>query len=226
MMALERLRGIRDDSSGRRAVKTMFASECHPGCAVRAAALLCLLSLINSSSGLPADSRNTGLQRRSVAEQQFMHDKGRVLQELGRRLWVQSVVGEVHTAMGRDANRVASHAPRSLAAAATDAAGAASSTHLIPWGGARSADPAAAVAAVAAVGHPPIKNPASGKALAHRRALSLQETDANGPTWRHGKAAAAAAASKGVARLHASRELGKGARNARSVTVARSGPWR
>ncbi|CAN0425140.1 unnamed protein product [Lampetra fluviatilis] len=190
----------------------MYVAESSPGCAVRTATLLCLLSLLNSSNGLPADPRNTGLQRRSVAEQQFMHDKGRVLQELGRRLWVQSVVGEVHTAMGRDANRVPSHAPRSLAAAATDAAGAASSSHLLPWGRARAADPAAA----AAVGHPPIKNPASGKALAHRRALSPQETDANGPTWRHGKAAGAA--SKGVARLHAPRVLGKGARNARSVT--------
>ncbi|XP_061420462.1 uncharacterized protein LOC133350291 isoform X2 [Lethenteron reissneri] len=215
MMALERLRGTRDESSGRRAMKTMFVTESPPGCAVRTAAtLLCLLSLLNSSNGLPADPRNTGLQRRSVAEQQFMHDKGRVLQELGRRLWVQSVVGEVHTAMGRDANRVASHAPRSLAAAATDAAGAASSSHLLPWGRARAVDPAAA----GAVGHPPMKNPASGKALAHRRALSLQETDANGPTWRHGKVAAAAVASKGVVRQHAPRVLGKGARNARSVT--------
>ncbi|XP_072291608.1 parathyroid hormone-like hormone b [Eucyclogobius newberryi] len=36
--------------------------------------------------------------RRSVSHAQLMHDKGRTLQELTRRLWIQDLLEKVHTA--------------------------------------------------------------------------------------------------------------------------------
>ncbi|XP_037098799.1 parathyroid hormone-like hormone a isoform X2 [Syngnathus acus] len=42
----------------------------------------------------PADART----RRSVTHAQLMHDKGRTLQDFKRRLWLQELLDEVHTA--------------------------------------------------------------------------------------------------------------------------------
>lgn len=39
-----------------------------------------------------------GCRRRSVSHAQLMHDKGRTLQEFKRRLWLQELLDEVHTA--------------------------------------------------------------------------------------------------------------------------------
>ncbi|XP_038636801.1 parathyroid hormone-related protein-like isoform X2 [Scyliorhinus canicula] len=40
------------------------------------------------------------IQKRSVSEHQFMHDRSRAMQELQRRLWLHNVMGELHTAEG------------------------------------------------------------------------------------------------------------------------------
>ncbi|NXM58697.1 PTH4 protein, partial [Illadopsis cleaveri] len=40
--------------------------------------------------------------RRAVAEQQLMHDKGRAVQGLKRLMWLQHARGAVHTASSRD----------------------------------------------------------------------------------------------------------------------------
>ncbi|XP_028306139.1 parathyroid hormone-related protein-like [Gouania willdenowi] len=45
--------------------------------------------------------------RRSVSHAQLMHDKGRSLQEFKRRMWLQELLEEVHTAH----NQRASHVP-------------------------------------------------------------------------------------------------------------------
>lgn len=37
-------------------------------------------------------------RKRSVAHTQFMHDKGRTLQDFKRRMWLQELLDEVHTA--------------------------------------------------------------------------------------------------------------------------------
>ncbi|XP_051916355.1 parathyroid hormone-related protein-like [Hippocampus zosterae] len=42
-----------------------------------------------------------GRMRRSVSHAQLMHDKGRSMQELKRRLWLQELLEEVHTAEER-----------------------------------------------------------------------------------------------------------------------------
>ncbi|XP_069759884.1 parathyroid hormone-related protein-like isoform X2 [Narcine bancroftii] len=44
---------------------------------------------------------NSNIKKRSVSEHQFMHDKSRSIQELQRRIWLNSVMGELHTAEGR-----------------------------------------------------------------------------------------------------------------------------
>lgn len=41
-------------------------------------------------------------RRRSVTHTQFMHDKGRALQDFKRRMWLQELLDEVHTADIRD----------------------------------------------------------------------------------------------------------------------------
>ncbi|XP_061678048.1 parathyroid hormone-related protein-like [Syngnathoides biaculeatus] len=45
----------------------------------------------------PADALSSRM-RRSVSHAQLMHDKGRSMQELKRRLWLQELLEEVHTA--------------------------------------------------------------------------------------------------------------------------------
>ncbi|XP_061139375.1 parathyroid hormone-related protein-like [Syngnathus typhle] len=50
--------------------------------------------------GRPADALS-GRTRRSVSHAQLMHDKGRSMQELKRRLWLQELLEEVHTAEER-----------------------------------------------------------------------------------------------------------------------------
>ncbi|XP_028306614.1 parathyroid hormone-like hormone a [Gouania willdenowi] len=40
--------------------------------------------------------------RRSVSHAQLMHDKGRTLQDFKRRLWLQELLDEIHTAQIRD----------------------------------------------------------------------------------------------------------------------------
>ncbi|AWO98366.1 putative parathyroid hormone-related protein-like, partial [Scophthalmus maximus] len=42
------------------------------------------------------------LQKRSVTHAQLMHDKGRTLQDFKRRMWLQELLDEVHTAEIRD----------------------------------------------------------------------------------------------------------------------------
>uniref|UniRef100_A0A8C6T224 Parathyroid hormone-like hormone b n=1 Tax=Neogobius melanostomus TaxID=47308 RepID=A0A8C6T224_9GOBI len=43
-------------------------------------------------------------RRRSVSHAQLMHDKGRSLQELKRRLWIQDLLEKVHTASESDSH--------------------------------------------------------------------------------------------------------------------------
>ncbi|XP_067906715.1 parathyroid hormone-related protein-like [Heterodontus francisci] len=50
--------------------------------------------------GKPVDEISI-IQKRSVSEHQFMHDKSRSIQELQRRIWLHNVMGELHTAEGR-----------------------------------------------------------------------------------------------------------------------------
>ncbi|XP_077373851.1 parathyroid hormone-like hormone b [Festucalex cinctus] len=52
--------------------------------------------------GRPADALGSRM-RRSVSHAQLMHDKGRSMQELKRRLWLQELLEEVHTANDDDA---------------------------------------------------------------------------------------------------------------------------
>ncbi|XP_077566808.1 parathyroid hormone-related protein-like [Stigmatopora nigra] len=47
--------------------------------------------------GRPVDALSSRM-RRSVSHAQLMHDKGRSMQELKRRLWLQELLEEVHTA--------------------------------------------------------------------------------------------------------------------------------
>ncbi|XP_077423302.1 parathyroid hormone-like hormone b [Vanacampus margaritifer] len=47
--------------------------------------------------GRPGDALSSRM-RRSVSHAQLMHDKGRSMQELKRRLWLQELLEEVHTA--------------------------------------------------------------------------------------------------------------------------------
>ncbi|XP_029909275.1 parathyroid hormone-related protein-like [Myripristis murdjan] len=47
--------------------------------------------------GRPVDALS-GRTRRSVSHAQLMHDKGRSLQEFKRRMWLQELLEEVHTA--------------------------------------------------------------------------------------------------------------------------------
>ncbi|XP_055078447.1 parathyroid hormone-related protein-like [Periophthalmus magnuspinnatus] len=47
--------------------------------------------------GRPFDTYRSRI-RRSVSHAQLMHDKGRSLQELKRRLWIQDLLEKVHTA--------------------------------------------------------------------------------------------------------------------------------
>nr|XP_061826402.1 parathyroid hormone-related protein-like isoform X1 [Nerophis lumbriciformis] len=47
--------------------------------------------------GMPLDGASSRM-RRSVSHAQLMHDKGRSMQEFKRRLWLQELLDEVHTA--------------------------------------------------------------------------------------------------------------------------------
>ncbi|CAN0425115.1 unnamed protein product [Lampetra fluviatilis] len=93
------------------------------------------------------------ISKRSVAEQQFMNDKGRMLKEMGRRLWMHSMVSEVHTApRGRDGGMP----PRA------SLSGARAGSRVALHRSLRHVDPAAAAAAAASHGlHQP------GSTLAH-----------------------------------------------------------
>ncbi|XP_071374165.1 parathyroid hormone-like hormone b [Centroberyx affinis] len=62
--------------------------------------------------GRPIDALSSRT-RRSVSHAQLMHDKGRSLQEFKRRMWLQELLEEVHTADGERApplqSRTAGH---------------------------------------------------------------------------------------------------------------------
>ncbi|KAM9824268.1 parathyroid hormone-like hormone a [Neosynchiropus ocellatus] len=51
--------------------------------------------------GRPIDALSNRIKR-SVTHAQLMHDKGRTIQDLKRRLWLQELLDEVHTAAIRD----------------------------------------------------------------------------------------------------------------------------
>ncbi|KPP60825.1 parathyroid hormone-related protein-like [Scleropages formosus] len=51
--------------------------------------------------GRPIDAL-TNRMRRSVTHAQLMHDKGRTLQDFKRRMWLQELLDEVHTAEVRE----------------------------------------------------------------------------------------------------------------------------
>uniref|UniRef100_A0A3Q3DU14 Parathyroid hormone-like hormone a n=2 Tax=Hippocampus comes TaxID=109280 RepID=A0A3Q3DU14_HIPCM len=53
-----------------------------------------LLCSPDANRARPADART----RRSVTHAQLMHDKGRTLQDFKRRMWLQELLDEVHTA--------------------------------------------------------------------------------------------------------------------------------
>ncbi|KAG5830767.1 hypothetical protein ANANG_G00314080 [Anguilla anguilla] len=57
-------------------------------------------------SPVPHDGRPTealsGRMKRSVTHAQLMHDKGRTLQDFKRRMWLQELLDEVHTAEIRE----------------------------------------------------------------------------------------------------------------------------
>nr|XP_061809614.1 parathyroid hormone-related protein-like [Nerophis lumbriciformis] len=49
-------------------------------------------------AGAPPPQRPAARMRRSVTHAQLMHDKGRTLQDFKRRMWLQELLDEVHTA--------------------------------------------------------------------------------------------------------------------------------
>ncbi|TKS90392.1 Parathyroid hormone-related protein [Collichthys lucidus] len=51
--------------------------------------------------GRPIDALSSRIKR-SVTHAQLMHDKGRALQDFKRRMWLQELLDEVHTAEIRD----------------------------------------------------------------------------------------------------------------------------
>ncbi|XP_059190715.1 parathyroid hormone-related protein-like [Centropristis striata] len=57
--------------------------------------------------GRPVDALSSRT-RRSVSHAQLMHDKGRSLQEFKRRMWLQELLEEVHTADERAMSRTQS----------------------------------------------------------------------------------------------------------------------
>ncbi|XP_051886518.1 parathyroid hormone-related protein-like [Pristis pectinata] len=59
-----------------------------------------LLCCSMATYGKPVDEISN-IKKRSVSEHQFMHDKSRSIQELQRRIWLNNVMGELHTAEGR-----------------------------------------------------------------------------------------------------------------------------
>ncbi|XP_029428832.1 parathyroid hormone 4-like [Rhinatrema bivittatum] len=54
-----------------------------------------------------AASRETE-HKRAVTEHQLMHDKGKLFEELKRKMWLQNVMSAVHTASRRDLSRSSS----------------------------------------------------------------------------------------------------------------------
>lgn len=64
-------------------------------------ALFLLCSPVPCAYGRPIDALSNRIKR-SVTHAQLMHDKGRTLQDFKRRLWLQELLDEVHTAEIRD----------------------------------------------------------------------------------------------------------------------------
>ncbi|XP_008291994.1 parathyroid hormone-like hormone a [Stegastes partitus] len=62
---------------------------------------LAVFLLCSPASGRPIDALSSRIKR-SVTHAQLMHDKGRTLQDLKRRMWLQELLDEVHTAEIRD----------------------------------------------------------------------------------------------------------------------------
>ncbi|XP_032894240.1 parathyroid hormone-related protein isoform X2 [Amblyraja radiata] len=53
-----------------------------------------------ATHGKPVDGIN--IKKRSVTEHQFMNDKARSIHDLRRRIWLNNVMGEIHTAVSRE----------------------------------------------------------------------------------------------------------------------------
>lgn len=64
-------------------------------------ALFLLCSPVPCAYGRPIDALSNRIKR-SVTHAQLMHDKGRTLQDFKRRMWLQELLDEVHTAEIRD----------------------------------------------------------------------------------------------------------------------------
>uniref|UniRef100_A0A8C6UUZ5 Parathyroid hormone-like hormone a n=1 Tax=Neogobius melanostomus TaxID=47308 RepID=A0A8C6UUZ5_9GOBI len=60
-------------------------------------ALFLLCSPVPCAYGRPIDALSNRIKR-SVTHAQLMHDKGRTLQDFKRRMWLQELLDEVHTA--------------------------------------------------------------------------------------------------------------------------------
>ncbi|XP_010776390.1 parathyroid hormone-like hormone a, partial [Notothenia coriiceps] len=63
--------------------------------------IFALFLLCSPVTGRPIDAVSSRIKR-SVSHAQLMHDKGRSLQDLKRRMWLQELLDEVHTAETRD----------------------------------------------------------------------------------------------------------------------------
>ncbi|XP_077449527.1 parathyroid hormone-like hormone a [Stigmatopora argus] len=63
----------------------------------------------------PPPQRPAARMRRSVTHAQLMHDKGRTLQDFKRRMWLQELLDEVHTAQIRRADEDAPPRPKNPA---------------------------------------------------------------------------------------------------------------
>ncbi|XP_063761879.1 parathyroid hormone-like hormone a [Eleginops maclovinus] len=63
--------------------------------------ILALFLLCSPGHGRPIDAVSSRIKR-SVSHAQLMHDKGRTLQDFKRRMWLQELLDEVHTAETRD----------------------------------------------------------------------------------------------------------------------------
>uniref|UniRef100_A0A3Q1D031 Parathyroid hormone-like hormone a n=1 Tax=Amphiprion ocellaris TaxID=80972 RepID=A0A3Q1D031_AMPOC len=62
---------------------------------------LAVFLLCSPVSSRPIDALSSRIKR-SVTHAQLMHDKGRTLQDFKRRMWLQELLDEVHTAEIRD----------------------------------------------------------------------------------------------------------------------------
>ncbi|RXN08171.1 parathyroid hormone-related -like protein [Labeo rohita] len=73
------------------------------------------------------ETRAVCMRKRSVTHAQLMHDKGRTLQDFKRRMWLQELLHEVHTAEIRDI-------PQSRGGMASSGGGGGSLTVAVPMG--------------------------------------------------------------------------------------------